>query len=157
MKKRTMRRKERLLPEKETLDLLTRAEYGVLSTVDEDGQPYGVPVSFANNNEMIYFHSAQTGHKLDNIQNQKQVSFCVVGNTQVLPSQFSTCFESVVVFGEAFLVTNPEEKWKALSLLAKKYAPQFPTEGEAYIQKGIDHTAVVGIKIQHLSGKHRNQ
>jgi nitroimidazol reductase NimA-like FMN-containing flavoprotein (pyridoxamine 5'-phosphate oxidase superfamily) len=152
-----MRRKERLMPEKDTLDLLTRAEYGVLSTVDEDGQPYGVPVSFANTTEKIYFHSAQTGHKLDNIENQKQVSFCVVGDTQVLPSQFSTRFESVIVFGEASIVTDREEKLSALILLAQKYAPGFPAEGEVYIQKGFDHTAVVGIKIQHLTGKNRNK
>ena len=155
MKKRMMRRKERLMPEKETLDLLTRAEYGILSTVDDEGQPYGVPVSFANTRDMIYFHCALTGHKLDNIQKQKQVSFCVVGDTLVLPNQFSTCFESVIVFGHASIINDREEKLAALTMLAQKYAPEFPTEGDVYIQKGFDHTTVVGIKIHHLSGKHR--
>ncbi len=155
MTKKTMRRKERSMPPIAALGLLGLAEYGVLSTVDEDGQPYGVPLSYANTTRMIYFHSAMNGHKLDNIHHQTQVSFCVVGETEVLPQQFSTRFESVIVFGEAAVVTDPAEKLFALRLLAEKYAGQFPREAETYIQKKIELTTVVGIKIAYMSGKHR--
>jgi nitroimidazol reductase NimA-like FMN-containing flavoprotein (pyridoxamine 5'-phosphate oxidase superfamily) len=43
----TIRRKDRALSEEEAFKILKAGEYGVLSTVGEDGYPYGVPVSYA--------------------------------------------------------------------------------------------------------------
>lgn len=42
-----MRRKDRMLNQEETIDILNKSEYGVLSTVGKDNAPYGVPVNFA--------------------------------------------------------------------------------------------------------------
>ena len=72
-----MRRKDRMLTKEELLDIMATAEYGVLSTVGEDGWPYGVPVNFVYNGGKIYFHAALTGQKLDNILFNNKVSFCV--------------------------------------------------------------------------------
>ena len=40
-----VRRQDRLLDESSAMDLLRRAEWGVLSMRDADGAPYGVPVN----------------------------------------------------------------------------------------------------------------
>jgi len=80
---KTMRRKDRETPRLEAEAILAAGAYGVLSTVGEDGQPYGVPVSYTYKNNCIYFHCAAVGHKIENIQNNPRVSFCVVGNTRV--------------------------------------------------------------------------
>ncbi len=152
-----MRRKERQMPDPDAMSLLARGEYGVLSTSDGDGQVYGVPVSYANTADKIYFHSAQTGHKLKNILENPKVGFTVVGETQICPDRFTTMFESVVVFGEAELITDEVEKRKAMNLLVWKYAPEYPEEGEAYVNRAIDKTAVVGITIRHFSGKKREE
>ena len=72
---RMMRKKNREISEDEALELLTRAEYGVLSTVDENGQPYGVPLNFCVVDGCIYFHCAVEGHKIDNIEQNSAVSF----------------------------------------------------------------------------------
>ena len=42
-----MRRKDRALGMEETIEILNKSEYGVLSTVDENNVPYGVPINFA--------------------------------------------------------------------------------------------------------------
>lgn len=42
-----MRKKERRLQDEETRALLRTGEYGVLATIGQDGQPYGVPMSYA--------------------------------------------------------------------------------------------------------------
>jgi uncharacterized protein len=36
--------------------------------------------------------------------------FCVVGRTQILPDEFSTKYESVIVFGRAIEVSDDEKK-----------------------------------------------
>ena len=41
-----LRRKDRGISHQEAVELLDKVEYGVLSTVDKNGQPYGVPLSY---------------------------------------------------------------------------------------------------------------
>ena len=40
-----VRRRDRLLDEARALELLQQAEYGVLSMIDEEGAPYGIPIN----------------------------------------------------------------------------------------------------------------
>ena len=54
----TLRRKDRAIPEAQAKALLSMAEYGILSTVSVDGQPYGVPLNFCIGENSIYFHCA---------------------------------------------------------------------------------------------------
>jgi nitroimidazol reductase NimA-like FMN-containing flavoprotein (pyridoxamine 5'-phosphate oxidase superfamily) len=65
-----LRRKDRAMAKEDTISILTTGKYGVLSTVDEIGQPYGVPLNYVFMDECIYFHAAYLGHKIDNIANQ---------------------------------------------------------------------------------------
>lgn len=149
---RAMRRKDKEIETDEAISLLTKCEYGVLSTVGNDGQPYGVPLNYAYKDNCIYFHCALTGHKIDNIDNNPKVSFCTVGDTKVLPSEFSTNYVSVVVFGVASEVLGTE-RYNALVLLLEKFSPEFLEEGKKYIEKKDKATKVFKIQIQHISGK----
>ena len=55
---REMRRKDKEIGTDEAINLLAGCEYGVLSTVDSDGQPYGVPLNYAYKDNCIYFHKS---------------------------------------------------------------------------------------------------
>ncbi len=151
---RDVRRKDRETGTPEAIELLTRGEYGVLSTVGKDGQPYGVPLSYAYKDGRIYFHCALHGHKIENIENNAQVSFCVVGKTRVLPEKFATEYESAVAFGVASEVSG-NERYGALVLLLEKYSPAFIEAGKSYIDQQDHATKVVKIEIEHISGKAR--
>ena len=87
---RRMRRSDRETDPDTAINLLSKCEFGVLSTVDEGKQPYGIPVNYVHHNNSIFFHCAKAGYKLDNIKYNPKVSFCVVGRTKILPSEFST-------------------------------------------------------------------
>jgi nitroimidazol reductase NimA-like FMN-containing flavoprotein (pyridoxamine 5'-phosphate oxidase superfamily) len=147
-----MRRKDREAAPEQTVNILNNGEYGVLSTVGKDGQPYGIPLSYVYSNNCIYFHCAKEGHKLDNLLAGNRVSFCVVGATQILPEKFSTRYESAIAFGTASEVFGGE-KYEALLSLVKKYSPDFVKEGIDYAAKSGDETRVIKIEIEHLSGK----
>jgi nitroimidazol reductase NimA-like FMN-containing flavoprotein (pyridoxamine 5'-phosphate oxidase superfamily) len=149
---RKMRRKDKEIGTDEAIKLLAECEYGVLSTVDNDGQPYGVPLNYAYKDNCIYFHCALKGHKIDNIDDNPKVSFCTVGNTEVLPSEFSTDYVSAVAFGVASEVQGTE-RYNALVLLLEKFSPGFMEEGKKYIEKLDKVTKVIKIDIQHISGK----
>ncbi len=149
---REMRRKDRELKNDEAIEILKNNTYGVLSTVSENGYPYGVPISYIFFNNSIYFHSAIKGHKLDNISNNNRVSFCAVGHTQILPDEFSTKYESVIVFGRAIEVSDDEKNTILLEIL-NKYSVDYIEQGKEYIQKASKATKVIKISIEHISGK----
>jgi uncharacterized protein len=149
-----MRRKDREISKQEAIELFDKSEYGVLSTVDKSGQPYGVPLSYVYKDNAIYFHCAVDGQKLDNITNNSKVSFCVVGNTTVLPETFGTLYESAVLFGTASEVHN-DERHQALVWLLEKYCSDFLAGGLQYIGLKNKVTKVIKIEISQLSGKAR--
>ena len=149
-----MRRQDRAIGEKEALDILSEAEYAVLSTVDENGAPYGVPLNFCVIKNCIYFHCAAEGQKIDNILRNRSVSLCAVGSTEVLPGKFSTKFASVIVSGTADEVFDLE-KQLALEGLLKKYSEDFLDKGKKYIAEAKGKTRVFKITIKELTGKAR--
>lgn len=151
---REMRRKDRQTDTVEVDALLQKCEYGILSTVDENGYPYGVPLSYTYMDGSLYFHSALVGKKLDNIKNNDKVSFTVVGEVEALPSKFSTRYESAVAFGKAAEISG-EEKYKALLAIIEKYSNGFMEEGKAYIKSDMDKTKVIKISVEHITGKSR--
>ena len=153
---REIRRKDRAIPEDEAMSLLIDAEYGVLSTVSEYGQPYGIPLSFCLINGSLYFHCAVDGQKIDHINHNSAVSFCTVGKTEILPDKFSTKYESVIVSGTAEEVFEPE-KQMALEALVHKYASEFIESGMKYIDALRERTRVYRITINRISGKARRQ
>jgi nitroimidazol reductase NimA-like FMN-containing flavoprotein (pyridoxamine 5'-phosphate oxidase superfamily) len=151
-----LRRKDRATKEEEAIALLRNAEYGVLSTVTGNGKPYGVPLNFCVIDHCIYFHSAVEGQKIDNITQNQSVSFCAVGDTEVLPDSFGTTYESVIVSGEVEEVFD-KNKQIALEGLLHKYSPAFMDKGLEYIEGLREKTRVFKITINKLTGKARKK
>jgi nitroimidazol reductase NimA-like FMN-containing flavoprotein (pyridoxamine 5'-phosphate oxidase superfamily) len=149
-----MRRKDRSIDSEQAVQLLTNGQYGVLSTVGENGYAYGIPLNYAYLEGNIYFHSAVEGNKLDNIMFNNKVSFCVVGSTEPIPDKFSYRFESVVAFGRAEEVYD-KEKEDALMALIQKYSSEFMEKGQEYVRKDGIKSRVIKINIEHLTGKAR--
>ncbi len=150
-----MRRKDREISEEEAFAILTEGEYGILSVVSQDNIPYGVPLNFCVIDGKIYFHCALDGRKLDILNKNSLVSFCVVGSTEVMPDKFGTKYESVILTGNAIEVFA-ETKRNGLEGLLQKYSPAYMESGFKYIDKLTDKTKVFEIEIQNISGKARS-
>jgi len=149
-----IRRQDRLLHEKRAMELLSRGEYGILSMAGENEGGYGVPLSFVwDNKSSIYFHCAKEGKKLCLIDRNPHVSFCVVGNTKVLSSRFTTEYESIVLECTAKRKLSDEECIEAVKLILDKYCPKDKTIGIKYAQKSFSRTEIVKLDIDVWSGK----
>ena len=110
-----VRRRDRLLSEQRATELIRIAEYGVLSMIDEDGQPYAIPVNHVwDGEDSLYIHCAPEGKKLRAIAKNPKVCLCIVGDVNLLPSKFTTEYESVVIRGLARIGLDEEERMKAL-------------------------------------------
>lgn len=135
--------------------ILDKAPYGVLSTVDGDGVPYGVPLSLARDGEWLYFHCAQEGHKLDNLRVRPRVQALFVGGAETVENQFTLIYESAMVFGAAREVTAPEEKLRGLRVICRRFTPGNMDAFEEYAARLLDKTGVWKIRIEEISGKRR--
>ena len=147
-----MRRFKQMLTEQYIKEILCNNTNGILSLVDSNGAPYGVPISYAyDGDKCIYFHSAVKGHKMECITTDSRCSFCVVGQDIIIPDEFTSYFRSVIANGTINVVTAHEEIIKGLLLLCKKYSPGIDPEAE--ISRCISHVSVLRLDIDHMTGK----
>lgn len=153
---RTIRREDRAISEVEAKELLRMAEYGILSTVSDDGQPYGAPLNFCFIEDCLYFNHAVEGHLIENLTNNPFVSFCTVGDTELMPEKFGTLYESVILSGKVEEVFEAQKQYGLEGIIAK-YSPDFMIQGREYIEKLWDRTRVFRITITDLSGKARRE
>lgn len=151
-----LRKLDRKLNDEESINILQKGEYGVLSMCTSDEYAYGVPLNYTMLNNEIYFHCAMEGSKLEYLRNNNKVSFCVVGNTKLLPAKFSTLYESVIVFGLASEIEG-EEKRAALIQLIEKYSADYMKEGLAYIDRAFEKTNIIKLSIESVCGKGRKE
>ncbi|MDR2955132.1 MAG: pyridoxamine 5'-phosphate oxidase family protein [Prevotella sp.] len=154
---REVRRQNRLLDNQERIEeLLQSGEYGFLSVgYEENGYSYGIPLSYAYDKDTssLYFHCATEGQKLEILTKENKVSFCIVGETEPVADQFTTLYESVIVFGKADVNVTEEEKRKGLRLLVAKYSKGFEDIGEKYMEGSWHRTFVFKLNIEHTSAK----
>lgn len=153
MKKITkLRRIRQQLSDAECEALLMSASSGVLSLVGEDGYPYAVPLSFVYHEGTIYFHTSTKGEKMEAMKHDNKASFCVIAKDDVVPSKFTTRYQSVVSFGTVRLVDEFDEQLQVLHWLADKYSP-----GELGFEKEVadarGHLSVIAMDIELMTGK----
>lgn len=151
----TIRRQDRLLDKETAYRLLYNGEYGVLSMVDTTGSPYGIPINYVydEKNDSIYFHCAVEGKKLQSIESNSQVSFCIVGRTNVVSSKFTTEYESIIISGGISKVTSNEEQRHALTQFLMKYSPNDVAIGMKYAEKSLQRTEILKLSSLIISGK----
>ena len=139
---------------------LRQAKVGHIASA-RDGQPFLNPTSFwfDEAQHQIVFHSNLTGRVRSNIEHNPRVCFEAIELGKLLPAnvalEFSLQFRSVIVFGKALLVTDPEEARRVLYGLIRKYFPSM-TAGKEFrgiTDQELKRTSVYAIQIEEWSGK----
>ena len=151
---RPMQRKKQQLSEAECLQILKTEPRGVLSVSGVDGSPFGIPHNhwYCEEDGRLYFHSGKTGHKIDAIQANEKVSYCVLGSGFHKPGDWALSFQSVIVFGRVNIVKDQE---KALEI-TRRLSHSFTSDSD-YIEKEIRSSGravlVFALEIEHICGK----
>ena len=139
---------------------LREARVGHIASA-RDNQPFLNPSIFwfDEENHQIVFHSNLAGRIRSNIEANPKVCFEASELGKMLPSnvalEFSLQFRSVIVFGTARLINDPEEARRGLYGLIKKYFPAM-TAGKDFREitdKEWARTSVYAIQIEEWSGK----
>ena len=152
---RPMRRFGQQLSREECEQILTEADYGILAVIGDGGRPYAVPLNHVYRDGKLYFHCAVSGHKLDALRRNPNVSFCAVARGEVLPAELATSYLSVIVFGKARIVTEEAELRRVAGIVGERFSARYPEE----VRREIDGTIASGrlgcveIDIEHMTGK----
>ena len=146
------------------VEFLSSQQTGRIASIDENGFPQIIPMNFVFINDVIYMHSHVRGEKLDNIRRNQKVGFEVDKNLEFLPSYFTdptyaefadTLYISVVIKGNASIVSDKDEKTIALNGLMEKYQPEGgyePIKPDMDVLKGVE---VIKIVPESLTGKYK--
>ena len=140
--------------------LLQRGQVAHIGTRWDD-QPFVTPSNyyFDEAAHRLIFHSNIAGRLRANIERHAQIAAEVSEFGRLLPSnvalEFSLQYRSVMVFGTAHLITDPDEQACVLHALIGKYFPELKpgTEYRPATEKELKHTTVYSLQIESWSGK----
>lgn len=152
-----MRRSRQQLSTIETEEILHKGNTGILALTGMESYPYAVPLNYVYLNGNIYIHCAISGYKLDCIQKNNHVCFCIVDQDTVIPDIFSTNYRSAIVFGTASIISDDVIRRQALEGLIQKYCADFIQSGQQEIEKDWEKTAIIEITIEHVTAKSASQ
>lgn len=150
-----MRRKDRERDEAFAWAVLEQAPYITLSLTDRSGAPYAVPLCQAADpaRRAVYFHCAGAGEKWELLKDGAEVCLTAVSRAESVPGAFTMAYASAVARGRAEVVTEPEEKRRALRLLCQRFDPEGMAHFETSMERLGKVTQVVRIAVEQLSGK----
>lgn len=148
----SMKRARQKLSADEAFAILKSGREGVLSIIDVEGKPYGVPMNYVLCDEKIYMHGSLSGRRADAIKGNKSASFCVILEGEIIPKEFATRYISVIVDGKISIVEDDAERQEALMALAKT-SDHDEIACQKEIDRFIEHCTVMRLDIESLSGK----
>lgn len=154
---RKIRRIKQQTREETCIEILKTEKRCVLSVFGEDGYPYGIPMNFYYDEEenIIYFHSAKEGHKVDAINANNKV--CVTVYNQGFQEEGDWVYNvtSVIAFGQARFIEDEDIKREKALKLALKYYPT-PESAEAELS-AVNRMSLIAVSIDHMTGKLVNE
>ena len=146
------------------IEFLSSQQTGRIASIDDNGFPQIIPMNFVFIDDTVYIHSHIRGEKLDNIKRNQKVGFEVDKSLEFLPSYFSdpvdasladTLYISVVIKGNASIVSDKEEKTNALNGLMEKYQPEGGYEPIRSDMDVLKEVEVIKIVPESLRGKYK--
>ncbi|MBL7005658.1 MAG: pyridoxamine 5'-phosphate oxidase family protein [Spirochaetia bacterium] len=122
-----------------------------------DGEdPYIVPMSYGYTPDCIYMHAAPEGKKIDLLKIHNRVCFEVSDSIEMISSEtacgFSVQYRSVIGFGKAELVSDPDEKQQGFQLIMHQHTGKGTWD---IPPAALESVSVIRIRIDSLTGKQK--
>ena len=165
-----MRRKDREITDRAEIEsILTKAAVCRIGLAD-GGEPYIVPLCFGYENGAVYLHSApepsenlhgsrasspkgSDGKKMAMIRKNPRCCFEVDICDKLIRSEkacsWGMRYRSVIGFGNAEILTGPEEKRHGLNRIMQHYGGG----SHDFSGKDLDSVTVIRIRLESITGK----
>lgn len=124
-----------------------------------EGQPFVIPTAYGRVDEQLYIHGSPASRMLRSLQTQIEVCVTVtlLDGLVLARSAFhhSMNYRSVVIFGAARTVTDPDEKWQALKAFTEHVVPKRWSEIRPPTPQELKGTLVLALPLAEASAKIR--
>lgn len=112
---------------KEIEAIIKKCAYCNVGLVNENGEPYVIPMNFAYHEGIIYLHSGYSGSKVEMVRRHPQVciTFCdgheLVYMHREMACSYSMKSRSVICRGKVSFIEDMEAKRRALDIFMRHY------------------------------------
>lgn len=124
-----------------------------------DGEPFCTPTLFWREGTRLYWHGSSASRMLRNLSEGEPACLTVTHFDSLVLARsgfnHSADYRSVMAFGKARLVTDPEEERRALVMMVDRLFPGRTAQLRATTEKETKATAVVFMDIEKASAKIR--
>ncbi len=148
-----MRRKEDEITDSAVLEKLLSTATVCRIGIANDNMPYIVPMSYGYKDKTLYFHSADSGRKIDMMKANPHVCFEVEAGVEIRqtdnPCHWGVNYQSVIGYGDVSFIEDMKEKKAALNWLLNQYS-----DDEFDLQDAsVEVTTVFKVSITSMTGK----
>ena len=148
-----MRRHEMEIADPRAIEAILQQAMVCRVAMCDGDRPYVVPLTYGYADGCLFFHSAREGRKMDVLARNPKVCFEADLVEEWLPAEqpcaWSVRYRSVIGFGRATLVDEPQEKKRALDVIMRHYGGS----SYEYTEKALASVAVVKVEVEHMTGK----
>lgn len=150
-----MSRPQRMVDENRAVEILEKADWGVLSMVDAQGRPYSTAVNavFSSEEHCLYFHCAREGMRWKCLHENPFVRYFAVASEAIDGSRLTTYYESAAVDGKACFIEDEEEVRCTIAFLTERLAPGEIERQPNMLGACAKQVGMVRITIESLSAK----
>ena len=149
-----MRRKDREITDPKIIEEILNNSQVCRVALNDSEFPYIVPFNYGYRDNVLYFHSAASGKKIDLIQKNNKVCFEIEFVSQLIKHEqsckWSTIYRSIIGFGKIEIITDVKEKKRGLDIIMAHYGK---TENNLYNEMNIEKIVVLRLTIHKLTGK----
>jgi nitroimidazol reductase NimA-like FMN-containing flavoprotein (pyridoxamine 5'-phosphate oxidase superfamily) len=150
---RAMRRSDREITDRNDIeDIIKKSRVCRLALADGN-QPYIIPLNFGYRDNVLYFHSARDGKKIDILKRNPAVCFEFDIDHELVIAEkacdWGMKYRSVIGFGTASLVENMDQRHEALAIIMRQYS----TASHEFDRATVHKTAIIKVEIEMMTGK----
>jgi uncharacterized protein len=126
-----------------------------------DGQPYCTPTFFWREQNRLYWHGSSASRMLRNQTSGQRVCLTVAHIDSLVLARcgfnHSADYRAVMAFGNAYLVTDPDEKAQALVAMVDRFFPDRTAGLRQSTTQEIKASSVIAMEIEEASAKIRSK
>ena len=150
-----MRRMDKAIADVEEMKKILRSTEYVTIAMSKDNEPYMVSLShgYDEANNCIYFHCAKEGKKLDYLKSNNAVWGQALQDHGYRQGECTHLYASVHFKGRVTLLMDPDEKLRALSLMARRLDGDPERLITGWRPERLVETVVGRIEIEYMTGK----
>ncbi len=144
-----------ILNDKQLEEIIKKCDVCNVAMVDNVNKPYVIPLNFGYENNIVYFHGAPAGKKIETLKNNNSVCLSFSTDHELrfqsegVACSYSMKYRSVIAYGKVEFIEAPGDKIAALNVIMKNYTDR----SFKYNDPSIREVNVFKVIIEKIEGR----